>query len=380
MKKIVIPNLPLYWRVKDEPHIGSPVPFRQDFEFAFDPELRLLKQRIDEKLLDQMETVYTQDANIGHRQPDNPLGDPYTRDLLQYIEKSIERHGQGRIRDVLEIGCGGCVILSHLKKAGMKVKGVDPTPLAAAEGERLGVDVVQDFFPSSEIKGRFDLIFCADVIEHIPDPLAFLVSARESLSDGRLLIIGTPDATESINLGDVSMIIHQHLHYFDAESLPLLMEKAGYEVLSIEKSKWGGNLYALARPAARNTYVPVPDESKFLEFEKRFSRVKDHMGERFEKLRQQASFGLYVPLRAFPYLCICGMESGFRLFDDTPYWHKRFIDGMDVEIENRSDLKENPVDEVLLMSLSFADIIDQKIKQEIGTQIKTVKLRELLEV
>ena len=85
-----------------------------------------------------------------------------------------------------------------------------------------------------------------------------------------------------------------------------------------------------------------------------------------------------MPLRTLPYIAIHNIHENFRFFDDTEHWHNREFDGVSVKIENFSDLKENPVTHMLVMSLTFGDTIKKKIINEFGQSMKVITLSELV--
>jgi hypothetical protein len=71
-----------------------------------------------------------------------------------------------------------------------------------------------------------------DVIEHVRDPLAWLVRARELLAPGGLLVIETGDAASAWArlLGRRWYFLDppQHLWYFTGASLEALLARAGF--------------------------------------------------------------------------------------------------------------------------------------------------------
>jgi len=48
----------------------------------------------------------------------------------------------------------GCTILSDLQNKGFTVIGVDPSPVAARDGAKKGVRVINEFFPSEKFKDK----------------------------------------------------------------------------------------------------------------------------------------------------------------------------------------------------------------------------------
>jgi len=66
--------------------------------------------------------------------------------------------------------------------------------------------------------------------------------------------------------GELSMAMHQHLNYFDTESLRNTVEAAGLKVLRIEVAKYGGSLYCCAQNIPENRPVPLKGKKKYEEF------------------------------------------------------------------------------------------------------------------
>src|SRR5215211_8851554 len=94
---------------------------------------------------------------------------------------------------VLDLGCGAGRFVAALRDAGADAVGVE---LAEAALERARRNV-----PGADLRlvapdgtlplghGEVDLVWCSEVLEHVPDTLAFLTEARRVLRrDGRLLV------------------------------------------------------------------------------------------------------------------------------------------------------------------------------------------------
>jgi 2-polyprenyl-3-methyl-5-hydroxy-6-metoxy-1,4-benzoquinol methylase len=384
MQKIMIENLPFYWRLAQKHEKkNNPVKDTYPFFFAYDQTNDLLIQKRNPEVLQALEVIYTQDSNIGYLQDTNEIAKPYGKDFINYIDQAINQNPN--IQKILEVGCGGCVVLEHLKKKGLNVSGIDSSSFAAVEGKKKGIDVITDFFPSAKVTEKFDLIYHVDVLEHINDPIAFLSRHHDNLHENGLVVVNVPDATESIEIGDISMAMHQHLNYFTEKSLRNTLQNAGFEVVAINKAGYGGSLYGIGRRPSNTeshiTSAPLEDDTEYGAFLAKANHVIKKFGEISNNWLSQKNntVGYYIPLRTLPYIAIHNIHENFRFFDDTHHWHHREFDGINVKIENFSDLKEKPVSHMLVMSLTFGDIIKKKLISEFGNSMEVVTLSELVE-
>lgn len=382
MQEIMIEKLPFYWRLaqKDEKN-NNPVKDTYPFFFAYDLTNNLLIQKRNPEVLQALDIIYTQDSNIGYLQDANEIAKPYGKDFINYVDHAINENSN--IQKILEVGCGGCVVLEHLKKKGLDVSGIDSSSFAAVEGKKKGINVITDFFPSAQLTEKFDLIYHVDVLEHINDPVAFLAHHHHNLHENGLVIINVPDATESIEMGDISMAMHQHLNYFTEKSLRNTLQNAGFEVVAIDKAGYGGSLYGIGcRSGNAKNHIKLAssnDDTEYQTFLIKANRVIKKFAEISNVWLSQKNntVGYYVPLRTLPYIAINNIHENFRFFDDTHHWHHREFDGIDVEIENFSDLKEKPVTHMLVMSLTFGDVIKRKLVNEFGSSMAVITLAEL---
>jgi 2-polyprenyl-3-methyl-5-hydroxy-6-metoxy-1,4-benzoquinol methylase len=381
MSRIAIEQLPFYWRLSPSGESRSNV-VHDYYPFVFSRESGsgLVVQERNTEVLAALETIYQQEYNIGYLQDANEIARPYGVDFIRFLEQVLANHPG--IRKVLEIGCGGCVILDNLQTRGYDVMGVDSSPFAAKEGARKGVNVVTAFFPTPLITQTFDLVFNVDVLEHIDQPLAFLKQIHDALDPEGIVVINVPDATESIEIGDISMAMHQHLNYFTEDSLAAILRSAGFDVLQVVKAGYGGSLYAAARRCsqAKNAMANVLPSGLPVDT---FPVLARKVVSTFDQLvanivmDKSASLGFYVPLRTLPYLAISHRFAGFRFFDDTEHWHHKEFDGVPVTIENFADLQKEPVTHLLVMSLTFGDVIRKKIRATFGDRIKIYTLPDI---
>lgn len=106
-------------------------------------------------------------------------------------------------RRVLDVGCGGGVLAEEFARAGAEVTGIDLSTAAIEAATRhakksgLSIDYrltsIGDFL-KEEPEG-FDIVVCAEVLEHVEDVEKFLTEALRPLKKGGLFFFATLNKT-----------------------------------------------------------------------------------------------------------------------------------------------------------------------------------------
>jgi SAM-dependent methyltransferase len=371
---IEVPSMPLYWRARTEPVPGpDALPQRMPFVFDYDSRHQLVIEKRSPGLTAVLDDIYSRDANVGYLQDGHSLAKSYGADFWDFLTGLIGRYP---VRSVLEVGCGGCVLLERLKAQGCHVVGVDPSPVAREAGARKGIEVVVEPFPTARLKVKPDLIVQVDVLEHIEDPVAFLQAQMGYIDNAGLIVVNVPNCTRSIARGDISMALHQHVNMFDDISLPAVFRAAGLDVVQLERSNYGSALYCVGRKAQSVSKQEQSAEvqDRWRQFESKAKAGIESFRRHVEKARErEESIGFFMPQRAFPYLGTMDQFDGFRFFDNSSAWHRRYLDGLDVPIENQGDLVASPVDHLFIMSLTFGkEVADSLRKEAPGLKITTI--------
>jgi SAM-dependent methyltransferase len=169
------------------------------------------------------------------------------RASLELIRKLTGRTA-GRI---LEIGCAGGWFLKAAREQGWEGRGIEISGEAAEfAGTKLGLDVfcgelAEAGFPS----GSFDVVYMADVLEHVPEPVAFMREVNTVLARGGQVVVCGPTALNALSrrIGLAAYALFgrtrsialapYHLFEYTPGTLRLLLEKGGFEVVTLEKHK-----------------------------------------------------------------------------------------------------------------------------------------------
>ena len=225
-----------------------------------------------------------------------------------------------------------------------------------------------------------DVIFHYDVLEHVADPVGFLAAHRANLGASGHVVIAVPDCTQSILRGDASMAIHEHLNYFDADSLGRTLSQAGFIPLKIAPSGYGGVLYAIARVGVTSddTGAATHDLRKFQRFTRQLDAFRHSIREFAARHgTEPQSLGMYIPLRLIPYIASLGPVTRMRFFDDDPGILGKRFDGYEVPVENFPGFAADPPSGVVIGSFPFGQRIAAKIRQVLGERVEIVTLEEI---
>ncbi len=102
----------------------------------------------------------------------------------------------------LDIGCGGGLIAEPLARLGGDVTAIDPAieniEAARHHADAGGIHIDYQAITAEELvtKGQsYDLVTCLEVIEHVPDPAAFVETLMSLVKPGGLLVLSTLNRT-----------------------------------------------------------------------------------------------------------------------------------------------------------------------------------------
>jgi SAM-dependent methyltransferase len=103
--------------------------------------------------------------------------------------------------------------------------------------EHLGIRAeAEDLFDlTPERLGMFDAVTFNKVLEHVEDPVSLLAHAGAFLRKGGFCYVEVPDVAAASAGADREEFFIEHHHVFSPASLALLGERAGFEVVQVER-------------------------------------------------------------------------------------------------------------------------------------------------
>jgi SAM-dependent methyltransferase len=149
----------------------------------------------------------------------------------------------GRAERALDLGCGDGRLTVELDAGELTAADVSPVALERAR-RRLPDASLVELEPDGALPfedGAFDLVLCAETIEHVRDVQLLLSEARRVLRPGGELALTTPARRALMRPPEP---LSPHLRHFTRRSLAGLLDGLGFEVSSLERR--AGTLLARA--------------------------------------------------------------------------------------------------------------------------------------
>lgn len=192
--------------------------------------------------------------------------------IVNFVDEHLSKYSDLKI---LDIGCGEGGVMKNLKDliSHSSIFGytldtgkpsIDPTLNIIYQNVETG--------KGERDPNRYDLIVMSHVVEHFYNPVKTLTTIKDSLKDDGIVYIEVP----SFINGEVrvpTIFCPEHISFFTIDSLSVLLNQCGYEIVKVLDSKFWGNIKVVAkRSSVKQTIKHVPSRVTLLI--KFFARLK----------------------------------------------------------------------------------------------------------
>jgi 2-polyprenyl-6-hydroxyphenyl methylase/3-demethylubiquinone-9 3-methyltransferase len=102
-------------------------------------------------------------------------------------------------KNIVDIGCGGGILSESMAKRGANVTGIDLSEKALKVADlhslETGVRVRYELIAAEELAereaGKFDIVTCMEMLEHVPDPAAIVSACAKLVKPGGRIFFST---------------------------------------------------------------------------------------------------------------------------------------------------------------------------------------------
>ena len=160
---------------------------------------------------------------------------PRAQQMLKFLaDKKFEAN------DICDVGAGYGILLEELKKLAPEknIFAIEPGDELSKVCRDKGIETLQATCEgASEWHGRFDLVVCSEVIEHVFSPLEFADSLRKLVKkDGYCLVTGLGyEGFDILTLKEKSNSIFppHHINFMSVNGFEKLFKRAGFSSVEV---------------------------------------------------------------------------------------------------------------------------------------------------
>ena len=162
------------------------------------------------------------------------------------LRRALEQVTPGR--RMLEVGCSYGGMLARFALTEWNVDGVELDQRAAEVARtELGLNVEAGTLRevADKLSPPYDVITAYHVIEHVPDPAAFLSQIHALSAPNGILLLRLPNASSAVARLTKGwwewFIAPEHVNVFSPKSISLLLRQKGFTVISEKSRRGDGN-------------------------------------------------------------------------------------------------------------------------------------------
>ena len=285
---------------------------------------------------------------------------PVSKNHFYQIAKKIIRKFKLKQTDsLIEIGSNDGTFLKYIKQlSNINVLGVDPSKFMCDLANKKKVKTYNNFFDlrnSRIIKkkyGKYDLLYAANVFNHVDNPDNFLKGCTQVLKKNGLIILEVPDLDSLIKSCGFDTIYHEHRQYFSINSIRKILIKNNYKLLSYEKIDYmSGSLRIFAQKIDFSVKLK-PDSpfekkrriQKFLKFEKKIYIIKNKILDFIDqnKRKNKTIIGIAAATKGNTLLNFCGINYNDLacIIENSKHKINKYTPGSGIPIKNEKIFKK----------------------------------------
>jgi SAM-dependent methyltransferase len=161
--------------------------------------------------------------------------------LRDLAEDAASRIGKS-MACVLDIGCNDGTLLAYYPKS-FKKYGIDPSDVAKnIQGD---IQVVQDIFPSEELKGKLrnqkvDIISSIAMFYDLENPLNFVRGIKELLATEGVWIFEMSYMPTMLQMNSYDTICHEHLEYYSLSVIEYILKQTDLKIFDVSLNTING--------------------------------------------------------------------------------------------------------------------------------------------
>lgn len=279
---------------------------------------------------------------------------------------------------VLDIACNDGTQLDYFKQRGFQTHGIDPAQnLVSISGREH--NVVCDFLTEHSLQQfnkTFDVVIAQNVLAHTQDPKTFLQLCADAITTGYVFI--QTSQANMVELGEFDTIYHEHISFFNVQSMTKLANSVGLYVHDVLKPQIHGTSYVfvLSKTPCTKSFddYPVDINSVVIYKSKVLTRLHNFQQKVLHyKLRGLSVIGYGAPAKAMTLLHASNTALDL-IVDDNPLKQDKYCSA-GVLVKSSDTLRDLGSGVVIPLAWNFSTEIESKL-QKLNTKLLVVDCYE----
>ena len=283
------------------------------------------------------------------------------KEHFQSIANRIKIKQAKRNFSIMEIGCNDGIFLQNFKD--YDHLGIEPSKNVYQISKSKKLKVLNSFFnldlvKKNKLKNKFDVIFAANVICHIPDILSLFKSVETSLKKGGTFIFEEPYLGSMLEKTSYDQIYDEHFYMFSANSIKSIIKDFNLKLVDAERiTTHGGSMryYVQKTQAKKISYnlkkiflyekkIKITKLDTIKNFVKNCNNSKKRIIKMIETLRNKKIeiFGYGATSKSTTILHFCNINYKMiaGIFDNTPTKIGKYFPGKKIKIIDYKNFKK----------------------------------------
>ena len=289
---------------------------------------------------------------------------------------------------VLDIGGNdGTLLETFLKrKRYLNVLNVDASENLTKLSQSKGIPTHNAFWgteTAKKLNKKFKLITSTNVFQHTPPIVDFVEAIAMSLDKFGIWCLEFPYWKTNMETKQYDQIYHEHVYFYLIEPLKQLLERFNLRIIKVTpQSIHGGSLRLLISHigALGEAWQPCQYVDTVIEAEQTLTEeyykewggiIEKHISDcntflKSLKNDNKKIVGFGAAAKGCIFLNSAKIDHTILdvVIDDTDLKQNKFIPGTGIQIKDRSYLKENDVDYILILAHNFKDVIIESLRTD----------------
>lgn len=289
------------------------------------------------------------------------------REQYAKFTEAFNLHG----KKILEVGCGQGEFLEIWKDFDIHAVGIEYSSDLVKQAEQKGLEVYQDFIEDKNTKiigSPYDAFVQFNFLEHQPYPNQMLQGIYQNLSDEGVGLVTVPSLEYILQYNGYYELIRDHIAYYSEDTLKLLFQKNGFEVLSCE----------IVNRDTLSIWVKKRKQVDVSNWKESFSILKGEITKLLDTIKGNggnlAIWGAsHQGFTLMPTLEISSRIS--YVIDSAPFKQGRYAPASHVPIVPPDYFYTHPVEAILIVAPGYTDEIAGIIRDKFGLSVQVYTLR-----